>query len=298
MSYYYKQEYISPSAIFARVQEELKSYFDSNIVDTTLFPIWTNDCLQKLGLAAYPIIPAVIFVENYQARLPDDFKYAREVWMCAKWEKDYQLPSSIYQQLTSSTIGLISSRLDAPDVFCDVNCNYPDIIQAIYKTTQQVALEFKKQYLLTPGNIDSACPKDLYCANYNSVAPNSYDIRDNKLVTTFECGPVYMLYYANSLDEGDVQLIPDELRQRNFIEAYLKQKVFEQVFNQTTDESFFHYRDNNRQNQSQQKYIYYKGLADEAYILANTENRKEDVYRKQRKIRQTLTRNRKYEIGF
>lgn len=287
MSYYYKQQFISPEPIFAKVREELRSYFDSGAVDSTLFPLWTNDCLRKLGKAAYPIYECILPICNYQCKLPDDFKYVREAWSCVEWNTSYQLPSSIYQQLTPTTIGLISSRLDAPDVYCEGNCDYPDVIQAIYKTTEQIAFQFKKQVLLTPGNINGSCPRDLYSVNYNSASYNTYDVKDNKFTTTFPEGTVYMLYYAEDFDSNANQLIPNEIRQLNFIELYLKQKTFEQIYNQTTDESF---------QQSEKKYLMYKQMADEAYILADIENKSEDVYRIQRSIRRTRRRNNKYSI--
>ena len=71
------------------------------------------------------------------------------------------------------------------------------------------------------------------------------------------------------------------------MELYIKSQVFEQLFNQTTDETF---------NQSERKYLMYKQQADEAYILARNESISEDVYRKRRATRRTQRRNLKYEI--
>lgn len=289
MSAYYKQKFVSPVRLYAEVQEELRSYFESSMVDNTMFPVWTNQCIQKLGLAAFPIKETIMSIQNFQHRLSDDFHAVREAWSCSTHEEVWQLPSALYQQITPNTKALITSRLDVGNLYCDLcqNCQYPDVIQAIYKTTEQVAFQFRKTELLTPGNINTSCPKDLWCANWNAVSKNSYDIRDNKLVTTFCDGIVYMLYYSDGLNSDAEQLVPDSYYTKEFIKAFLKQKLFEQIFNQTTDETF---------NQSQQKYSFYKSLADESYILADVENKKETVYRKQRKIKQTLSRNQRYEL--
>src|SRR5574337_1086162 len=103
MSYYYHYNFVSPDPIYANVKEEFKSYFDTGAVDDSMFNIWTGWCLQKLGKATYPILPMLLHIENFQARLPDDFYGAREVWATREWQFDYQLPSSLYNQITGST---------------------------------------------------------------------------------------------------------------------------------------------------------------------------------------------------
>jgi hypothetical protein len=291
MSYYYNYPFISPEPTFARLKLELKSYFDTNAVDTTLFPIWTNDCLLKLGRGSYPISNALLYIKDFEARLPDDFKYVREAWSCQTSGINYQSPSSIYQQITPATANLITTRMDAPDIYCDLctECEFPDMIKAIYKTTEQVAFVFRRVNLLTPGNIEKSCPQDLYCANYNAVCEDSYDIRSNKMVTTFCEGLVYLNYYSEAYDDYSNQLIPDDEagRFREYIRKYIKARIFEQLFNQTTDETY---------KQSYEKYQIYQREADEAFILADIESKKEDVYRKQRAIRRTRNRFRKYEL--
>lgn len=290
MSYYYKYNFISPEPTYARVKEELRSYFDTGAVDDTMFPLWTDDCLLKLGKLTYPIAPAIINVQNSQGRLPDDFKYMREAWMCSWVDETYQLPNSLYEQVTATTCQ-ISTRIDNPDVYCDPcsECNNPNLIRAVYKTTETVAFQISREYLLTPGNISTACPRDLYCANLNSVAANSYDIRGNKLILTCPQAIVYILYYSSAIDDNNNQLIPDDSagRFRKYIELYIKSKVFEQIWNQTTDETF---------NQSAQKYQAYKQMADEAFILADIESKKEDIYRIERATNRVTRRNRKYLI--
>lgn len=283
MSYYYKYKFTSPQPIFAQVKEELKSFMDTGAVDDTLFPLYTEDCLKKLGKSAYPINQAMLCTDTFEAKLPDDFYAIREAWACSDHSSSYQLPSALYTQ-----IGQISTRIDTPDLYCNLcnECQFPDVIQAIYKTTHTVAFEWKKQYLLKPGNIYPACPNDLYCANYNAISEDTYDIRDNKFVTSFREGKVYIQYYSLAFDAED-QLVPDTYRVKKFIELYLKQKIFEQLWNQATDDSA---------TAMEKKYREYMHQADEAYIIADTEEKKEDVYRKQRAIRRVQNRFRKYDI--
>lgn len=278
MSFYYKQNFVSPQPIFALVKEELRGYMETGAVDDTLFSTWTDQCLKKLGKAAYPINQAMLCINDCDSVLPDDFHAAREVWSCSEWSRKYQEPNATYTQ--------ISTRIDTPDLYCNLNCNVPDQIQAVYKTTNTVAFTWHRTHLLTPGNHYPACPDDLYCVNRGAISPDSYDIRDNKIATSFREGKIYMQYYSKQFD-GENQLVPDNYYTAKFIELFIKQKLFEQMYNQVTDDTMA---------AMEKKYREYKQQADEAYILADTDNKKEDVYRKERAIGRTRRRFRKYEI--
>lgn len=285
MSYFYKQQFVSPVGLFALVKEELKGYFDTGSVDDVLFGKWTMQCLRKLGKASYPINEAMMCINNFESRLPDDFKYEREIWACTDYGKSYQAPSAVYSEVKEISTKLSSNESDLVCNSC-ATCTLPDVIQAVYKTTFTVAFEWRKEYLLKPGNIYPSCPEDLYCANYNSVSTDTYDIRDNKIKTSFRDGKVYMQYYSD-FEICNNLMIPDEYYQQKFIELFLKEKIFEQLSNQATDDGM---------KAMQSKYTYYKQLADEAYILADSNNKKEDVYRKQRAIQRTQNRLRNYNI--
>ena len=82
-------------------------------------------------------------------------------------------------------------------------------------------------------------------------------------------------------------MVPDNYRIKEFVEAFLKFKVFETLTNQCNDETF---------NQLQQKRIDYKQAADEAFILADIEVKKQTVYQKQRSLKSSLSRNQMYEL--
>jgi hypothetical protein len=178
----------------------------------------------------------------------------------------------------------------------------PDIIQAVYKTNQQIARSIKREYLLKPGNISCQGKCDVSYTDawefYTPAPPiheftpgsagyDSFDIRDNKFVTNFGCGIVHMIFYATDYDAIGNQLIPDNYRIREFVEAFIKYKVFETLANQINDETF---------NQIQQKLGYYKQLHDEAFIMANIEIKKQDAWTKQRRVRNDLQRFGQYEL--
>jgi len=294
MSYYYKYNFISPEPVYATVKEEFKSYFDTGAVDDLLFPTYLDKCLRKLGRSSYVISEQLLYIEDFEARLPDNFFAVREAWLCTSIPGyPYQTANSFYSQAASQTTiqvsPVISGGAPCTNLQCTTGCPtcMPELIQAVYKTNQQVAVEYHRQYLLKPGNISVKAHCDLQCANFGSSAADSFDIRDNKFVTNFRNGVVHLVFYSTAYDGTGNELIPDNYRIREFVEAFIKYKMIETLTNQTNDETF---------NQLQTKLAYYKQQADEAFIMADIEVKKQDAWAKQRRIIQDLNRFNRYEL--
>jgi hypothetical protein len=311
MSYYYKYNFVSPEPVYSTVKEELKSYFDTGAVDDLLFPTYLDKCLKKLGRATYVIAEQPLYIEDFQARLPDNFVAVREAWMCTEIPQyPYQTANSLYTQAASQTtiqiapltIGgtpCVNPVCQNPQ--CDGTC-MPEIIQAVYKTNQSIARAYQQEYLLKPGNISARGNCDVSYTNaweFTEYAPplreftpgsagyDSFDIRDNKFVTNFRNGIVHLIFYVTEYDGVGNQMIPDNYRIREFVEAFIKYKVFETLSNQLTDETFA---------QIQQKLAYYKQLHDEAFIMADIEIKKQTPWEKQRRIKNDLNRFNMYEL--
>lgn len=296
MSYYYKYNFVSPEPTFAIVKEEFRSYFDTGAVDDLLFPTYLNKCLSKLGKGNYVIKEDTLYIEDFIARLPDNFYSVREAWLCTSVDgTPYRSANSFYSQAASTDTIQVSptvsgyracSNVDCTEQACGGEC-MPQLIQAVYKTNNQRNVSYKKQYLLKPGNISVKKDCSLDCANYNSSAPDSFDIRDNKFTTNFREGIVHLVFYATEYDDDSNQLIPDNYRIKEYIESFIKYKVIEQLTNQVTDETF---------NQLEAKLQRYERKVDEAYILAETELKKQDAYAKFRRIKENLNRLNMYEL--
>jgi hypothetical protein len=301
MSYYYKYNFVSPEPVYSLVKEELKSYFDTGAVDDLLFPTYLNKCLQKLGRSSYIIVEETLDVADFETRLPDNFYAVREAWMCSEIPQlPYQSANSFYSQAASvSTIQvspIISNGTSCTNSQCTTGCNecMPLLIQAVYKTNNQVARSIRKEYLLKPGNISVKQHCEVsYAEGWNnhsspgSSAIDSFDIRDNKFVTNFRNGTVHLIFYATEYDNIGNQMIPDNYRIREFVEAFIKYKMFELLVNQINDETF---------NQLQQKLVYYKQAHDEAFIMADIEIKKQTPWDKQRRIKNDLNRFNMYEL--
>jgi hypothetical protein len=315
MSNYYKYNFISPEPIYSTVKEELKSYFDTGAVDDLLFPTYLDKALKKLGRATYVIAEETLYIEDFQARLPDNFYAAREAWMCAEVPQyPYQSANSFYSQASSATTIQISPIVRGGDP-CDNPCPNPECIQcdcngvcmpilsqAVYKTNTQTARSYRLEYLLKPGTISAKQNCGVEYTNnwemYKEAAPiheftpgsasyDSFDIRDNKFVTNFRNGTVHLIFYATEYDHVGNQMVPDNYRIREYVEAFLKFKVFETLTNQTNDETF---------NQLQQKLMYHKQAYEEAYIMADIEIKKQTAWDKQRRIKNDLNRFNMYEL--
>lgn len=306
MSYYYKYNFVSPEPIYALVTEEFKSYMDTGSVDNLLFPSWLNKALNKLGKSSYVISEEILYIEDFEARLPDNFYAVREAWACTEIPGyPYQTANSFYSQASSSTTIQVSPMIvdgqPCNDPSCPPNtCDpcMPNLVQAIYKTNNEFARTFHKEYLLQPGNISVKQHCDVeYTSAWERVPKqqntpfssscDSFDIRDNKFVTNFRSGVVHLIFYATEYDNVGNQMIPDNYRIKEYVEAFIKYKLIEMLINQITDETFA---------QLQQKLVYYKQMYEEAFIMADIEIKKQTSWQKQRRIKQDLNRFNMYEL--
>lgn len=305
MSYYYKYNFVSPEPVYATVKEELKSYFDTGAVDDLLFPTYLDKCLRKLGRSSYVIAEQAMEIHDFESRLPDNFFAVREAWMCSEVPLlPYQSANSFYSQAASLTTIQVApltvggQPCNSPTCYnphCEGTC-MPELIQAVYKTNSSIERGYKREYLLKPGNISARQNCSLeYNQSWSqsreftpgSSGYDSFDVRDNKFVTNFRNGIVHLIMYATEYDNIGNQMIPDNYRIREFVEAFIKYKVFETLSNQINDETF---------NQIQQKMLYYKQLHDEAFIMADIEIKKQDAWTKQRRIKNDLNRFNMYEL--
>jgi hypothetical protein len=310
MSYYYKYNFVSPEPVYSLVKEELKSYFDTGAVDDLTFPTYLDKCLRKLGRTTYVIREIPLYIEDFQARLPDNFIAVREAWMCTEIPQyPYQTANSFYSQAATATTIQVSPittdcAIPSPccgNVGCDGSC-MPEIMQTVYKTNTQTTRSYTRDYLLKPGNISVQSNCDVEYTNAWNFVPqvpaireftpgaasyDSFDIRDNKFVTNFRNGIVHLIFYVTEYDGIGNQMIPDNYRIREYVEAFIKYKVFELLTNQTNDETF---------EQLQKKLGYYKQLSEEAFIMADIEIKKQTPWEKQRRIKNDLNRFNMYEL--
>lgn len=279
----YEYNFVEASPIFAKIKEELKSYFDTGAVDDLLFPIWTRTALNHLGKGSFPIVEATLFIENYEARLPPDFISVREAWLCTTVGGDkYRFPGAYYK--------MVSTRIDGdnPDP-CSVNCDpCAEIIEVMYKTTTETIVNrHSLTCLLKPGNIETRGKCGDNCPNLYTSSLDVFDIKRNKFRTSFSQGEVYLKYYSNETDEEGTILLPENQAIISYVEAYIKYKLFEQLWNQVVDET---------SNQITQKFQKYEQMMFEALVTAKVESKKKTIYQIADSIKKVESRNDKYNI--
>lgn len=278
-SYIYQYKFISPVPLYALIKEELKSYFEAGSVDDTLFSLWTEKVLDKLGKGTIPINTTFLDIKEGEAPLPEGFEAVREVWVLKEHQQMFTDPSSTYSYVLDTSI-----RIDTPGVDCDIcdTCKNPPLIQAIYKHTNRVFRQFFCEHKLSRATI---LPKrDCKESGWNHQV---YDIHGNKLVTHLGSAPLTLLYYGEKRDEQGYKYIPDDTRIKEAIEYFIKYKLYEMLFNQSTDESF---------QQCKYKMEAAHLASDEKYTIAETWMKKETTEQKQIAIHRTKSRFNKYKL--
>lgn len=279
--------FIDPAPIWAQVKEELSSYFDSGSVDDALFPIWTSQAMSRFYKSALQIKQEVIHIDGFMADLPCDFDSVRAVWACGvAYSKVVPNPSSYYYQ-KDCRITEIYDRcnecFEEPEIDCCDHCspNHPSQTKnyrVTHKVTGETLFNYRFSHLLKPTSQNKL---GLGCENNYVDCTDEFDIKDNKIVTSFRDGTLHLIYYSNS--DGEV-LIPDNYFIKDFLMKQIKFKLFEQISNQVTDETF---------NQIQSKLAYYENQKNIAFVTASTELKKWDIYQIHDNVKRT---NRKLNV--
>lgn len=284
---YYKYDFVSAEPLFAKIALELKSYFSTGMLDDLLFPIWTKYCLDRLGKGSFPIEETLLVIENNECRLPPDFMSVREARSCEQsGGTRYKLPSYYYKSETYQ-LDNHAEHIDrcAP---CDP-CNLcTRSINVVYKTqTQTVIPSYTVHHLLKPGNIScyDKCHKD--SPNLHATSNDTFDIHGNKFSTNFVSGEVHLIYYSKQLDEEGTNLIPENVKIQDYVEKYIKYKLFEQLSNQVTDETYA---------QIERKCQKYDLEAAAAFHAAESEAKKETTHQIMHSIKKNKSRFNKYII--
>jgi predicted nucleic acid binding AN1-type Zn finger protein len=266
MRYYYKYDFISPQSLYALIKEELNSYFISGAVDDTLFSLWTNRVLKKLTKGTFPIRTAFLEVQDKKAQLPEEFKYPREVWALEDYTKSLPSSGTTYAQVTAS-------RIDTPDYLCNPCsiCDNPQVVEAVYKITSQTVATFVKTRQLSPGKVVEV--PGFPCIYEPSE--HVYEIEDRTLHVSFDTGKLYLVFYAEEVDEYNFSLVPDDVYILEAIEAHIKAKLFRMLLDQASDESFNQLR--YKSEKAEQEYL-------EKFVIAQTWMKKETKEQKQKAV--------------
>lgn len=274
------KSFISPEEIWAEVKIMLSSYFESGALSDVLFPRWTEECIKKFRRASHPIKESYLRVENYEACLPEDFKYVKSAWSCGE-TFHVTIPnfSSLYYD-RECIIG------ESDDNVCLENCDVcsGDSRRVYIKSTRQHLFTYHISHLLTPGTVKTRECCHSASPNLSQHCPDKFDIIDGKMFLNIETAGVHLTYYADFYNLDGIPLIEDNFRMVDYIKKYMMYKCMEYLLNNNTDDTY---------NQIMQKYQMYKQQAEEAFILADIESKKETIQQQKERTKHTTNRYKK-----
>jgi hypothetical protein len=285
MAEYYTYDFVSPEEIYAEIKAEMRSYFNTGILNDTLFPIYTRKAMRKFNRSTLEISEEVLKIDNHSAALPLGFKYVRELWACSNVTETRKIPGAVYHQETCIVSPYSDYDPCNPCDTCATDCNTEKKIY--YKTNEFYDYSYSTTHLLRPGNNDvrNQCSAD--CLNFRADGLDTFDVRDGKVWVNYPEGHLRLVYYSEPEDEFGDQMIPDNYRIQEFIKAHIKFRMYELLYNDVTDETY---------NQIAQKYATYKAEENDAYINADAEVKKQTVYQKKNSIARQRSRLNKYII--
>lgn len=259
-------KFISPEAIYSRVKEEMQSYFNTGAIDDLMFPVWTKDCIDEFKSTYLPIETAVIDIYNHKAALPCDFKLVREAWVCATVNKGpIQSPFTFYYQTdcrihptyegcsecdpaqcnppgTTPT----SQNIPLPNL-CNLNlnnsscgaCAAGDQFRVTHKVQTWMNFQFSIEGMIMPSDYRTMSKCWDHSPNKGCHSYDTFTISGDSIVTSFNNGTLYLLYYADPYeDEDGYYEIPEGDRFGKYLMYYLVYMIYKQLYRQSTDESF------------------------------------------------------------
>ena len=302
-----EQKLISSEPIAARVREELRNYFYAGgDVDDLLFNLWIKDAIDKFEYTYLPIKEAVLDVCGYKCELPCDFKAVREVWICATFFKGPITSPHVFYYQTDCRISPSPFPADScseclegyqcvppsqtpTQVALPSLCDVPDDYIVTHKVMTTMNFSFQVSAMLKPGNFRTLSRCHDSCPNKDIWNVDTFDITGDNLLTSFRTGTVYMAYYATHAeqDETGYYMVPDNDPFQKYVYYYLRYMVFQQLFDQSTDEGFQALRV--KKADAEQK-------KDEAYIKAKTYACSGDIYDLQRRIIRSYNRNNRFKL--
>lgn len=279
MSYYYQYNFVSPEPLFARIQEELRSYFNTGVLDAVMFPLWVEDCIKQFRKTFLPIKHVLLQVVDGCAQLPEDFNAVREAWSCSILKgPTYQSGAAVYTPHEYEVVTVTDAGLGGYGVMAGgTTYSYTN------KVTRVSEFYFQRHSLLKAGKIPNTdCP-----CTFNASCEDYYDIEDGFLHTNVGDGWINLTYYSNGKGEDGQQLIPDDEYIQKYIRAYIRQELFRILFDIISDETF---------NQVHTKLQIAEQACNDAFIRAKIEARKPTLQHAIDKIRKSYHRHDKYRI--
>lgn len=217
-------EYVSSEVIVAEVKQKLKSYFDSGSISDALIPTYIDNCLRKLRMMVLELKEDILTVENYKAKLPDDFTYMKGAYLCNVVETYY------------NDIPVKNEYTYYKKVYCNDTCGneYETFTQVTCETPSVTKRYLEPKPLKIYHGSKAFCTKD--CKGLTLNAMDEIRLTKRTISANFETGDIYVQYFTRPEDEYG-PMIPEIIEVEEYVKAYLFYQFFEDLYNSVTDES-------------------------------------------------------------
>lgn len=253
-------DWISADSIIAQLKEELRSYFETGVIDDGMFPMYVDHCLKKVGMTMLETIDEIIPLRNKKAILPEGIVFLNDV-LYAGDEQNIKgnIPggTNMYNQTTTEVVLQTDGTLNVPG-----NPEVGSTVQVVERTTNRLLNTYDIVTRLRPATLQAKnmCEDSRFKKFYDY--PYYYDVNGRILSTNHADGELLIRYKRYRLDDEGYPMIPDHVVMQDLVQFYLRYKIFEQLWNSVTDETY---------NQMQNKMQYYEQKYNESLIMARTE---------------------------
>jgi len=211
--------------LFSRIEENLSSYINNGLLDTSRFYPEVRYFIQQLGLAVYEQKDGILVLEKGKAEMPCDFFMLDSAWLCdnssTKISNNFQGKYVFYTTKTCETLTQGQTCPPPNQTGYSVSaCPQENVMEKItiteYVSGAETSLNFRNPILLRLNrskNIKTICNEK--CRNLFSSSP--YEISINKqgsayyMFSNLNDATIYIKYWRYPLDEEtELPMIPDD----------------------------------------------------------------------------------------
>lgn len=218
--------------LIAEITTSLRQYDDAGLIDyRTLNRLIRNE-LKRFGSNIMTLNEKYIEIKNGKAELPDDFFSLQTAMKITK--DSYYLNSDCKKVVEQSNYW--KERLESTYVWDNQSNSHKQqdfkyIEERIVRNDSDVTIRYKNPTLL---KLTKGIKKDVISKECNNLriiqSPYEVNINGNTIYTNFKEGTILIVYYGLPVDdEGDL-LIPDIRSLEEYLIAYCKRKMLEDMF--------------------------------------------------------------------
>lgn len=231
-------KYLSSHILSSEIKDELRSYFENNLVDDSIFwPVFL-ECLDMLGGKYNPEKITVLEVRNKVTDLPEGFERLILALGCVSGTV------TLEDQRRVSTEEVSVEELDLCQSSCDVCTDDCGNMYRIVQKNHRVTVNWDTFNVLHLGTTSKdLCIND--CLNFKSTSLEQIELKNSKIITNFDSGYIY-LEYESTLENGDEILYPKHERINKWIKAKLREAVFQYLYFNGIGDNLTRYREAQR----------------------------------------------------